>query len=576
MTGPRLDLRPYQREAVAAALRSADDGVQRSAIVLPTGAGKSVVIGGLADAHVAQRSERYRQSGGYEGKRVLVVAHRTELIEQNADKIRRVAPNLRVGIVKAERDQTGHDVISASVQTLVAGRGGRKRMAAIRDVGLVVIDEAHHAAADSYMQVLSHFGCFEPGGAWSLGLTATMIRGDEKALGDIWQDVVYSKSIAWMIEQGWLVRPRGLRVRIPDLNLAKVRKSRGDYSDGALGEAIEGSMAPELVAKAYAEHAPGRQGILFAPTVATAELYRDALREVGITAELVAGITPDDERRRILRRFEDGQIQVLCNCMVLTEGTDLPMAEVCVIGRPTLNRGLLIQMAGRVLRLHPGKESALIMDVSGATERHSLLGAIELFGEQSVEVPIDGEEPPDDQPELEDLDAVPTDLDQALDDDGEVWLTGPTEVIEVDLFHGSRSMWQRTFGGIWFLSAVNASKSSHRYVIVQRSAEPGFWDVIEMDAKVRGRSSWVAQRVGDLSYAMAYAEGNVTAGEQMAARKGQRWQAGKASDKQKWLAGRLGVTVNDSMTSGEVSQAIEQVKASQRIDPLVPAHARRF
>lgn len=570
MTGPSLQLRDYQREAVAAALRSADEGVQRPAIVLPPGAGKSVVIGGLADVHHATAGHNRGR-----GRRVLVVAHRTELIEQNADKIRRVAPHLRVGVVKAERDQTGHDVISASVQTLVAGRGGRKRMAAIRDVGLVVIDEAHHAAADSYMQVLAHFGCFEPGGAWALGLTATMIRGDEKALGDVWQDVVYSKSIAWMIEQGWLVRPRGLRVRIPDLNLAKVRKSRGDYSDGALGEAIEGSMAPELVAKAYAEHAPGRQGILFAPTVATAELYRDALREVGITAELISGMTPDDERRRTLRRFEDGAIQVLCNCMVLTEGTDLPMAEVCVIGRPTLNRGLLIQMAGRVLRLHPGKESALIMDVSGATERHSLLGAIELFGEQNVEVPLEGEEiPQEDDLGEQDLDAPGTVLDQELDD-GPTWLTGPTEVVEVDLFHGSRSMWQRTFGGIWFLSAVNASRDSHRYVIVQRSAQAGAWDVIEMDAKVRGRSSWVAQGVADLSYAMAYAEGNVTAGEQMAARKGQRWQAGRASDKQKWLAGRLGIAVNDLMTSGEVSQAIEQVKASQRIDPLVPAHARR-
>lgn len=569
MTGPHLDLRPYQRDAVSAALRAVDDGVQRPAIVLPTGAGKSVVIGGLFKEHV------FRSMLNHTGRRAVVVAHRTELIEQNADKIRRVAPNLRVGIVKAERDQTGHDVISASVQSLVAKRNGRPRMSYISDVGLVVIDEAHHAAADSYMQVLAHFGCFNDDGAWALGLTATMIRGDDKALGDIWQDVVYSKSIAWMIEQGWLVRPRGLRVRIPDLNLAKVRKSRGDYSDGALGEAIEGSMAPELVAKAYAEHAPGKQGILFAPTVATAELYRDALREVGITAELVAGITPDDERRRILRRFEDGAIQVLCNCMVLTEGTDLPMAEVCVIGRPTLNRGLLIQMAGRVLRLHPGKESALIMDVSGATERHSLLGAIELFGEQNVDVPVEGEEPPEsNQPELEDLYAIPTELDQELDD-GPTWLTGPTEVVEVDLFHGSKSMWQRTFGGIWFLSAVGQN-DSHRYVIVQRSAEPGFWDVIEMDARTRGRSSWVAQRVGDLSYAMAYAEGNISASEQMAARKDQRWQRAAPTDKQKWLAGRLGVTVNEFMTKGEVSQAIEQVKASQRIDPLVPAHARRF
>lgn len=560
MTG--LILRDYQVEAVDAAL-GAD--AQRSAIVLPTGSGKTAVIAGVVKRHLTDR-----------GGRALVVAHRIELIEQNARTIRRFAPSLRVGIVKAERDQTGHDVISASVQTLVsAARRGR-----IRDVGLVVIDECHHSPSDSYMRVLGHFGCFEAGGARALGLTATMVRGDDKALGDVWQDVVYSRSIAWMIEHGWLVRPRGLRVRVPDLDLRKVRKSRGDFSDSSLGEAIEGSLAPELVAKAYAEHAAGLQGILFAPTVHTAELYRDALREVGISADLVHGEMGADERRRTLRRFEDGGVQVLCNCMVLTEGTDLPMAQVCVIGRPTLNRGLLIQMAGRVLRLHPGKDSALIIDVSGATERHSLLGAIELFGEESVRVPIEGEAPGEEPPEgLADLDLEQaTDLDEGLDE-GPTWLTGPTEVVEVDLFHGSSSMWQRTHGGIWFINAT-ADKGSSRYIIVQRGMRPGSWDVIEMDAKIRGRSSWVATDVDDLSYAMAFAEANVTVSEQMTARRNARWRKDAPSDAQADLAVRMGVRgsvaeIKMSMTKGEVASALDRRFASRRIDPYVPAHARR-
>lgn len=445
--------------------------------------------------------------------------------------------------------------------------------------GGIVVHNCHHAAADSYMKILGHFGCFDSGGTRALGLTATMVRGDDKALGDVWQDVVYSKSIAWMIEHGWLVRPRGLRVRVPDLDLRKVRKSRGDFSDSSLGEAIEGSLAPELVAKAYAEHAAGLQGILFAPTVHTAELYRDALRDVGISAELVHGEMGADERRRTLRRFEDGAVQVLCSCMVLTEGTDLPMAQVCVIGRPTLNRGLLIQMAGRVLRLHPGKDSALIIDVSGATERHSLLGAIELFGEQSVKVPVEGEDDPDqtDQP-LEVTDEYPTDLDGELED-GPTWLTGPTEVVEVDLFHGSSSMWQRTHGGIWFINAT-AGKGSSRYIIVQRGVRPGSWDVIEMDAKIRGRSSWVATDVDDLSYAMAFAEANVTVSEQMTARRNARWRKDVPSDAQADLAVRMGVRgsvaeIKMSMTKGEVASALDQRFASRRIDPYVPAHARR-
>jgi superfamily II DNA or RNA helicase len=563
-TGGGLVLRDYQLEAVDAALGAHEAGTQRPAEVLPTGAGKTLVIAGIVERHIAAH-----------GGRALVVAHRTELIEQNARTIRRVAPGLRVGIVKAERDQTGADVISASVQTL-GGRYGYDRLRRLRNVGLVVIDEAHHAAADTYMKVLSHFGCLDEGGARALGLTATMVRGDAKALGDVWQDIVYSKSIAWMISHSWLVRPRGLRVRVPDLDLKRVRKSRGDFSDASLGEAIEGSMAPELVAKAYAEHAPGRQGILFAPLVSTAEAYRDALREVGITAELVHGAMGDDERRRVLRRFEDGLVQVLCNCMVLTEGTDLPMAEVCVIGRPTLNRGLLIQMAGRVLRLHPGKDSALIIDVSGATERHSLLGAIELFGEESVEVPVEGEAPSEEPPEgLADLDLEsPTDLDEELDE-GPTWLTGPTEVVEVDLFHGSKSMWQQTRGGIWFLHAV--SERSDRYVIVQRAVRLGAWDVIEMDARVRGRSSWVATDVDSLSYAQAFADANVTPAEQYTARKDGRWRARPASEDQKAKAERMGVprAYTQYMTRGELSNKIDIVNASARIDPYVPAYARR-
>lgn len=566
LTGGGLALRGYQLEAVDAAI---DADVQRSAIVLPTGAGKTAVIAGVVQRHLAS----WNGPG-----RALVVAHRIELIEQNARTIRRFAPALRVGIVKAERDQTGHPVISASVQTL-GGRYGADRLKRIRDVSLVVIDECHHAAADSYMKILGHFGCFAAGGARALGLTATMVRGDDKALGDVWQDVVYSKSIAWMIAEGWLVRPRGLRVRVPDLDLRKVRKSRGDFSDSSLGEAIEGSLAPELVAKAYAEHAAAKQGILFAPTVRTAELYRDALREVGISAELISGETEAGERRRTLRRFEDGTVQVLCNCMVLTEGTDLPMAEVCVIGRPTLNRGLLIQMAGRVLRLHPGKDSALIMDVSGATERHSLLGGIELFGEQGVTVPVDGEAPEDEPgPELEEFDlGQSTELDREIDE-GPTWLTGPTEVIEVDLFHGSRSMWQRTRGGIWFIHATGGGKgASDRYIVVQRAARAGAWDVAEMDARVRGRSSWVATDVDDLSYAMAFGEANVTPAEQMGARRGARWRALAASEEQVAKAERMGVprVLTQHMTRGELSNKIDIVNASARIDPYVPAHARR-
>lgn len=549
-----VTLRPYQREAVSAVRQAWLGGQQRPAVVLPTGAGKTVVF-----------SDLLGDDGAASSGRDLVIAHREELISQAVAKIRMMVGNRRVGVVKAERDQTNHDIVVASVQTLASER----RRSRIRDVRRVVVDECHHATADTYMKVLDHYGCFDEGGADAVGFTATMIRGDEKALGDVWPDVVYTKSIAEMIHEGYLVRPRGLRVRVPDLNLRGVSKSAGDYTNSGLGKAIEGSLAPELVAKAYAEHAQDKQGILFAPTVATAQLYAEALRAVGISAEIVSGTTEKGERARILQRFRDGAVQVLCNCMVLTEGTDLPMAEVCVIGRPTLNRGLLIQMCGRVLRLWPGKDSALILDVSGATERHSLLGAIELFGDEGVDVPVDEEQAPEpDVLDELDLELAPTELDEQLDD-GPTWLTGEVEAIEVDLFHGSASIWLRTYGGMWFIP------TGERYILIQAGTEQGTWDVVRMSTRVGGGSSWVFRGAPDLAYAMAFGEGDVTREEQMLARKEARWRAGRPTEKARVYGRSLGVFLPDNATGGELSSAIAVAKASARIDPHVPAYARR-
>ena len=343
-----LQLRPYQVEARDAVEAAWTAGVQRPAFVLPTGAGKTPVIADLAARWVA----RYRMSAK---QRVLVLAHREELIEQCAAKIRTMAPHLRVGIVKADRDNCTADVVVASVQTL---RGERRR-ARVVHVGLVIIDECHRATADTYRIIMDHYGCFSEYGARLVGCTATLSRSDGAALGEIWQDVVYVKGIAEMVREGYLVRPRGMRVQVSDLDLGRVRKSRGDYDGAALGRALEGSLAPARVAQAYQEHSASRQGILFAPTVSCAEVYGSALADAGLKSQLVHGEMPSGERRDALERFRQGDVQILANCMLLTEGTDLPMASTIVVGRPTKSQGLYTQMVGRGLRLWPGKSDAL-------------------------------------------------------------------------------------------------------------------------------------------------------------------------------------------------------------------------
>jgi superfamily II DNA or RNA helicase len=560
-----LTLRPYQREAVDAAL-AIPAAMRRGAIVLPTGAGKTVVI-----AQAVKEWNALSRREGRRDRRTVLGAHRIELVEQAAKMIRLMAPELRVGIVQGDRDNTGADVVCAMTQTLASER----RRNRIKGVGLVVIDECHHSTATSYQAIMRHYGCYEPKGApgaWSLGVTATMTRADKSALGDVWEDIVYMRSIAEMIDDGYLVRPRGLRVRVPDLDLRGVRRSRGDYSESDLGRAIEDSLAPEKVAEAYLEHAAEKQGIAFAPTVATAQLYADALAAVGIKAEIVHGMMAPAERAAALDRFRDGTTQVLCNCMVLTEGTDLPMAEVCVVGRPTRNKGLFIQMVGRVLRLWPGKDSALILDVVGATERNSLLGSVDLFGEDGLKIETDD---PDAEIELDDLDDLSrieeAEIAQAGADEPS-WLYGQTEAVVVDLFHGSRSMWLRTRGGTWFIPAGQS-----RYIVVWPNPESG-WDVLWLHRYAQGGDGsfgWIERGVPDLAYAMAFADDNVTRAEKDMAAREAFWRDDiRTSGKMRRAAENVGVKVKRGMTAGEISNAINVAMASDRIDWMVPRNDR--
>lgn len=571
MTG-LLPLRDYQREAVEANEAAWERGVRRPADVLPTGAGKTVVF--------AHQGQRFRER--HPGKRVLYLAHRTELIEQAAARLRDVMPGQRVGIVKASRNETMAPHVVASVQTLRS----ESRRAQLFDVGLIVVDECHHAAADSYVDVLSHFGAligerlgtraayraYREAPAVALGVTATMIRGDDRALGEIWQDVVYTRSIADMIAEGWLVRPRGVRVRVADLDLRGVRKMAGDYSGKALGEAIEQSLAPEAVAKAMSEHARLPDGgvrptILFAPLVATAELFRDALRDAGFTAEVVSGETPAAERAEALARFKRRELQVLCNAMLFTEGTDLPLASCVVIARPTLNPGLYVQMVGRVLRPDIGKDDALVLDVVGASVKHRLAAPVELFGTESFE----GDDLEDEQAEQEEgpgqddteitLDSVGSALDEPS------WANGDLVAEHVDLFHGSDSVWLRTQAGVWFLAPGD------RYVCIVPGQHGGY-DVVSMHQVRLGDSRWIAQGVQSLSYAMGWAEDDITPAERSRTTRDRSWRATRPDAAMRRRAKMAGIEITPGMTVGEINSRAAVIAATWRIDSYLPTYLK--
>lgn len=552
MSDALLALRDYQREAIEAVRGAWHEGTRRPAVVLPTGAGKTVIF-----AHLA--AEMYPR-----GVRTLILAHRDELISQAVAKLRAVAPGLRPGVVKAARREIrGRDVIVASVQTLARSEAARAELVRA-GVRLVIVDECHHAVADSYMKVLRELGCFETGGletgAAALGMTATLGRSDRVALGQVWEGVAYQRSILDMIRGGYLVNAKGIRVKVEGLDLRQVARSRGDYRDGALAEAMHAALAPTAVAKAYLEHCPDRQGIAFWPTVEMAYEGAEAFRDAGIGSEAFDGSTALSERRGILSRAARGEVQVLHNCMILTEGFDAPWCSAVVIARPTSSAPLYIQMAGRALRPNPGKTDAVILDVVGVTGKHKLASVIDLAGADRVE------ELPDELSEYDELDLLglmeeePTGVGPGRPEEERV--DGPLTAEIVDLFGTRRQAWLRTRRGVWFLSA------GEKLIFLAPGEEPGRYSVARCPSKGAG-GEWLHENV-DLEMAMSWGEQYAVdplAGGALT-RKGATWRRGAPTQGQLNIAARLRLPVGPETTKGELSDAISHVFASDRIDSM--------
>jgi superfamily II DNA or RNA helicase len=292
-----LPLRPYQAQALDAIDAALARAVRRQLVVLPTGGGKTVVF-----AHLVSRRPG----------RALVLAHRDELITQAAEKLSLIGGSLDIGVVKAQRDEIGARVVVASVQTL-AQPGRLERLGKF---STVIVDEAHHAVASTYMQILEGLGCFREDGPLTAGFTATAGRSDKIGLGAVWQEITYQRGIIQLIAEGYLCDVRAIEIG-SDFDLGNVSVSRGDYSDASLGEELERSEALDAAAKAYKRYAPERRGVAFTPTIATAHALAAKLRGQDIPAEAVDGKMHIDDRRGVLRRLHSGETQVVANCAVL-------------------------------------------------------------------------------------------------------------------------------------------------------------------------------------------------------------------------------------------------------------------
>lgn len=344
-----MELRPYQEEAKEAVEGQWESGTKKTLLVLPTGCGKTIVFAKITEDCVRN------------GDRVLILAHRGELLEQAAEKIAK-ATGLGCATEKAEETCLGSwfRITVGSVQSLM--RESRLKQFSRDYFDTIIIDEAHHCISDSYQRILKHFP-----EAKVLGVTATPDRGDMRNLGQVFESLAYEYTLPKAIKEGYLSPIKAVTIPL-QVDLTSVGIQSGDFKAGDLGSALDPYL--ERIAEEMKKYCREKKTVVFLPLVKTSQKFRDILNNHGFQAAEVNGESQD--RKEILEDYASGKYNVLCNSMLLTEGWDCPDVDCIVVLRPTKVRSLYCQMVGRGTRLAPGKEHLLLLDFLWHTERHEL------------------------------------------------------------------------------------------------------------------------------------------------------------------------------------------------------------
>lgn len=358
-----IELRPYQREAVSAIAEKLETD-RSTLLILPTGCGKTVTFGWV------------NREAAIEGKRTLVLAHRSELIQQAMEKLDPLG--LTCEIEMADRDaflQPDCHTVIATVQTLQ-----RKRLTRwpADHFDLIITDEAHHATATSYQKIYDHFWK-----AKHLGVTATADRGDKINLGGVFDSVAYEMllwdAVHYVNPDTGQYEPALSRLSAvqvdTQIDLRDIRTTAGDFNQADLEAAIKPYI--EVLANETKKAIGERPTIVFTPDVGSAQAMASALSSLGLKAAYVHGADPD--RAAKIKGFQKQEFQVICNCALLTEGFDATHVAAVVLMRPTKSRALYTQMVGRGTRLHPGKDDCLIVDFGWLTRKHDLIKPADLI-----------------------------------------------------------------------------------------------------------------------------------------------------------------------------------------------------
>ena len=522
-------------------LEAESNGISKQLVVLPTGAGKTVLFAQLP----IMRKDSLP---------MLVLAHRSELLIQAKDKIEIINKDLSVGIEQAENKAGYVDVVIASVPTLGRESSSRIEKYPKNYFKTIVVDEAHHAAAPSYRRILDYF---TP--ELLLGVTATPQRSDSVRLIDVFQEIVYYKSIQDLIKEGWLSPLVGYRVKT-STDISDVEIQNGEYKQDQLIEAIDNPSRNNSIVTAYNDLANAKKTVVFAAGVDHAGHLEEAFRENGSSVRVIIGTTPDEERRQILSDFKSGVVTVLVNVGVLTEGFDEPSIEAIILAKPTRSSLLYTQIVGRGTRLFEGKEHCMIIDIADTTRGKKPIGLPTLLG-MPADFDLQGQSLTDIADEFEKLkETAPGEASSVLNMEDitnaykriDLFMPPPPNpaVLEYSTF-----IWSEIGEDEFYLN-TNSFESLHIYcdTLGRWTAEARLRSGKNVNVHVIGRGQSIRSVfAGADKWIMENRSISLPLVDATAV-----WRADAPTDKQQKLLKRIGVPITNTMTKGMASQIISK------------------
>ena len=534
-----FQLRPYQREAIDN-IKQQWKTVPDTMITAATGAGKTQVFLGLLAEELRDHPSR----------RALIIAHRKELIDQPIERLAQFWPELYddAGIVMANQNESSKRIVVATVQTL-NGNGRLDDILSHGPIDYLVIDEAHHAVAETYKNVVAVLKAANPG-MKHLGVTATPIRADDVGLREVYKTEAAHYGIKEMVRMNYLAPPRWLAIQT-GISLAGVPKSGSgedrDYTRSGLRDVFETSNCFDLVVESHKKYAAERLAICFTASVEGAYNLAETFNEAGIPAAAADGTTPKDERKAILDRFRTGDLEVICNVALWTEGLDLPEISCVHMVRPTQSDAYYMQAIGRGLRLFPGKDDALILDYCPAETRNIVMLGDVLGLEVRKEAYVR-----DDADEGEVIGGFTF--------DGEVtWMEGdPMEIVsrQLDYLDQSPWKWQRPGKSSWMILGLGPGTDDidRTLALSPASDKMELWAIWKEKDDRWHKASRL--QVGDFENLSQVGEAIADRrGVPALAKKKQRWRTQPPSPGQLKFAKNLGIDTTGK-SKGDIADAI--------------------